>query len=437
MCQVQFETDTASVHAEVKFNVVLQVDFPDAVRFSRLKVNFTNPSHNQRLIDSEAEAWSPSGVSPQQLSQLASSTSNLLFAPSKQKVFKFGFVVRDQTRIQCAAVVLEFGQKPNSLRFQWDVLNQQPNRAERRGSFSSYPGMSVSPHVSGGHHHPASASSLATPSLPGSGVLSPAVQHSVSLGSAPPQAAPPSSNGKRPHSRNASGSKFDFLQPQRSSIEILEHEAFFEIQLDHEEPALVKEFYPIRVVLTNKHDKIIAGKLHFQNLTDHKDRCFFSTSTSEDGTSIKVPIDELDLRPIESGATDNFLIHFYSKSCDDRALKVRATYDTEKYSTHCEKVITVPVKQPLVPSFELYSSQFKLITPVSASASSSLASSNLADTVLLTASTLSAPQAVNAVVGGAAEPKKLIVGEPFFLRVDIQSSVTFNLQILKIDLLSV
>lgn len=417
MCQVQFEQDTASVHAEVKFNVVIQLEFPDVVRFSCLKVNFTNPAHNQRLVDNGTENWSPAGVSPAQLQDLASSPSNLVFVPSKQKVFKFGFVVRDQTRIQCAAVVLEYGMKPNALRFQWDVLNQQPNRSERRGSFSSGAGMSAIP------------------------AGSPAAPHHVAASVASPLTGHLAPAAKKSHSRSpSSSSKFDFLQPQRSSIEILEHEAFLEIHLEHEEPALVKEFYPIRIRLGNKHDKITSGKLILQNLSDHKDRCFFTTHKSDDGTASKVPVDEIELRPIEHGAEDIFLIHFYAKLADDRAIKVKATYDTEKYSTHCEKVVTIPVKQPLVASFEIYNSQFKIIPPAVIAAPTSLASSNLADTVLLS-STVQPPgtgPATNAIVGGSVlEPKRLQMGEPFYLRVDLQSSVSFNLQLLKIDLLSV
>jgi len=45
---------------------------------------------------------------------------------------------------------------------------------------------------------------------------------------------------------------------------ILEHEAFLDVGIEHELPALHTEYFPIRLRLHNKHDKIVSGKLLLQ-----------------------------------------------------------------------------------------------------------------------------------------------------------------------------
>jgi hypothetical protein len=170
------------------------------------------------------------------------------------------------------------------------------------------------------------------------------------------------------------------------------------MQVIHEEPALVKEFYPIQIRLTNNHENITSGKLILTNLADHKDRCFFVKS--KDDESDKIPVDEINIEPISHGSSETIAVYFYPKIFEDRSIKIQVQYETDTYSTGLERIIPIPVRQPFAASFELCSADFSSVP-------------------------ITAPTA------------KVALGEKFYLRVDVLSVVPFMTELLRIDRVSV
>ncbi|ELR24645.1 uncharacterized protein ACA1_172710, partial [Acanthamoeba castellanii str. Neff] len=239
------------------------------------------------------------------VSKESSDEDELLFQPGVERHFTFTLNARESPQqLQITEVLLELGHAPNSVVFCWDA--QQPSQ--------------LKPHAQ--------------------------AEGSVEvLGS----------SSSKPDGASASASQV---------ISIKELPAKIALNVVHEPPALVNEYYKLELNLQNTEDEPASGsmRLHIGNSANKEEPQFFAARND------RTPVGEIVFRDLAPGASTRHIVYVYFPTAGQKNTVITVSYETAtRGSTVFATQLSIVIQRPFNVHFEFYTRDMKQILPSSTS----------------------------------------------------------------------
>eukprot|EP01132_Coremiostelium_polycephalum_P010272 gene10272-12599_t len=292
-CRVQFPQSFAFSHSSTEFYVVFESHFPNPIRFSKLKVHFSDKFYDKEICD-ETPINQTIGSVEKNLER-----SDLVFLPDESRLFSFKLNTKDKMELECVTVVLELqGSSPaNSINFKWNIsewaIKSDETEKDDPTTNSESSNAIVKKKPTGEHQKP------------------------------------------DPYKK--------FLE--RSSIRILDHESLIQIKCIHNPPAIINEFYEVELELINNDKEITKGTVTFEiNNQNQMDKGIYFEPTKGDQLSV------LELPHILEKSSFKKKFYIHSSQIDDFKLLINISYETKTNEiSHTSKMFTFPVQiEPLL-----------------------------------------------------------------------------------------
>jgi tetratricopeptide (TPR) repeat protein len=449
--QVYFREKEILINQPMHFCVIVKSHFPGAVRFSHMRVLFSHMLYDISVID----LASPFATSPDADQKDASTDGDyseslpsqpplprrrsLLLVPEQEKLFEFELIAQEnQEQLQCVSILLELGQSPACVSFRWNVpapaAVQQPPRpfslsGASAGRLSSSPSGSAS----------TVWSSMVGQSINLSqSVASPLLSQSVNLADLSLEA----STADVAESFDDISQYINPTQPPALSPAILINELPPNVSLEvqHELPALLNEYYELRLGLHNHEPEAASGLIsfRFEPPLNREEAEFFA------GEGKKTVVKDIRFEDLEPNTSEEYTIFAYFPFVGHRTVMFTVCYETIlRKQTIFDIPISIFIQRPFNITFEICNREFQPINPATSVTYS-------ASSALLHLSSTAGAVAIQAVEGGTANvgggggggdgpPPELLqsltVNEPFFLHVEITSTPPYPLLMDKAELI--
>ncbi|GAM28614.1 hypothetical protein SAMD00019534_117900 [Acytostelium subglobosum LB1] len=317
-CRVQFPHSIAFTNSKTEIFVVIETHFPNPVRFSKLKCNFSDSAYNKIITESRSIV----DPVPPNL-RINEERMDLVFLPDESRIFSFTLNTKEKTELECLSVELELGNGPNCINFCWNISEWaiKSDESEKETMDSSH---------SHSHAHAQASHSIAN-----------------------------AANKK-------STSTLEIVKPdpykkflERSSIRILDHESLIQIRCNHVPPAIVNEFYEIELELVNNDKEISRGSVSFdlqqhQNSNSHDKGIYTAPNKSS-------PLAKLELPHIPEKKSFKKRFYIHSSQIDEIKLVINVSYETKANEiSHASKIFTFPVQVGFLTQFQFFSGNFQL-----------------------------------------------------------------------------
>eukprot|EP01113_Clastostelium_recurvatum_P032267 TRINITY_DN4121_c0_g1_i2.p1 TRINITY_DN4121_c0_g1~~TRINITY_DN4121_c0_g1_i2.p1 ORF type:complete len:1196 (+),score=296.23 TRINITY_DN4121_c0_g1_i2:526-3588(+) len=302
--KVQFTQPIVFAQAPLQLLVRITTHLPQPVRFSRMKVVFTDSRYDQEREDDKPI-------------HDVTSEGDLLFLPDQMRTLTFDMTGIEKMDLECIAILLYLHPASSStyVSFRWNMHKGSKELLQDEA-----------------------ARKLAMPS---------------------PALLPVPSTTENTTSRKKGRAKKESPPPpvrrkkfvERSGVKILDYEAKVDMQVTQIAPALVTEFFAWTLTLTNNDNHIAKGTISFtissqvahtslatQGLTAHptvtppsstqlvETNASASLFLSPDNTR-PIP-SELPLSDIPSGGQVSFPLYIYTPAMEDRQITVTLAYHT-------------------------------------------------------------------------------------------------------------
>lgn len=339
-CQVTFPQQSASIKDTISVKATLTSNFPMPVRFDRFVVSFSDETLDITLQDESKDliakelASLPNGapntshktdaelpmlpLGTKQVAEIASLPNSLVLLPNKPKSFSLQLSLSKVAKIQCTGATLTWGAAEKSLQLKWDWTPLHK---------------------------------LNTPVA-------------TSIGS-------------------------DYSQRRQAesvSLDVLQLTPKLDLQIEHENEALEGERLPITINIQNGEDSIVRGTIritpYVQALgSETKNNASASQqgaqASSNNATSVgsagncpfvsetgtnDADIHEIPVGKIEANEFFSSVVYFVAprrQREEPYVFKVSFIYDTETYSTTAERALRLPIRAPFEVSFGVYDSEFR------------------------------------------------------------------------------
>ncbi|EAL63853.1 DUF1683 family protein [Dictyostelium discoideum AX4] len=396
-CRVQFPSSFTFTNSTTEFYVVIGSHFPNPIRFSALKVIFSEKSYNKSIHDKQP-IQSP--INQSTIKRDDHSRQDLIFLPDESRLFTFKLeVAKEKMELECLSVILELGNigsPTKTINFVWNVqewaIKSDETEIEKKIKDPS--------------------------SLLISTTTTPPIQNklkdkNIKTTQQQQQQQPPKTLEKlNPYKK--------FLE--RSSIRILDHESLIQIKCNHSSPAIVNEFYEIELEIINNDAEIKGGTIRFeiqqsqqtttllqQNpqqplpQTQHSHHHHqqqqqqqqqqlqqqqlqqqqqqqqlqqqqqsvniinINNQSCEKGIYLEpnrsTPLSEMKLTTIKETKSFKKMFYVYSSVVDENKLLISISYETKTGEiSHTSKLFTIPVVVGFNTQFQFFNEHLQLIT---------------------------------------------------------------------------
>jgi len=121
--QIEFRDESIFSESPIELLLSIRSNFPLIVEFSRLRLEFSDPSFDIVLVKEHFISCP----------LLSSSIDTLSFAPGKEETFRFGLVSKEKMELKCTKLSLDWGIAPKCIEFSWNT-NEWPNLPKNRPS---------------------------------------------------------------------------------------------------------------------------------------------------------------------------------------------------------------------------------------------------------------------------------------------------------------
>jgi Foie gras liver health family 1/Gryzun, putative trafficking through Golgi len=170
-----------------------------------------------------------------------------------------------------------------------------------------------------------------------------------------------------PHSHLLPSNSFDAYEPDafmvRPHIKIADPKPTVSIALDFDGPALVNEFFRLRILIDNgsgsesESEAVASSSIGFEVEADQA-----KTTAFYHGSNLHKPVQRLAVGALPARSKFETVVFIYSSQlCTRRRMAIKYAYSTDSHSTMAQQLVDIPVHKPIDVRWNVYSSNFAMI----------------------------------------------------------------------------